>query len=124
MDVVDQGFGGIAKVVEVLKEKFQAGIAVAVFRVTAVDDRGVTVSYRTKIIHVIWTGPNVPRMQKAKVASYNSVFKAPFTSNLQLQTDDITDINPAAIEKALRSSGGAHAPTGYDFTNTAFKTAA
>ena len=65
----------------------------------------------------------MPVMKKAKAAGYNSAFRAPFISNMQIQTDDLSDLSEAALEKALRSSGGAHAPTGYDFTNTAFKKA-
>jgi hypothetical protein len=118
MDLVASGRGGMAAVAQVLGEKFKSGIAVACFRVTAVDDRGVTVSYRTKLIHVIYTGPETPRMQKAKVASFNSSFKAPFNAQFFLQLDDASDLNEKDIELMLRKAGGAHAPTGFDFTNS------
>jgi len=118
MDLVASGKGGMAATREVLATQFKSGIAVACFRVTAVDDRGVTVSYRTKLIHVIYTGPETPRMIKAKVASYNSSFKAPFNAQFFLQLDDASDLNEKDIESMLRKAGGAHAPTGFDFTNT------
>lgn len=51
LDVVESGRGGLGKVKECLSEKFESGIAVAMFRVTAVDTRGTTTSYRTKLIH-------------------------------------------------------------------------
>jgi len=117
-ELVAAGRGGMAALQHVLDDKFKAGIAVGVFRVTAVDDRGVTVSYRTKLIHVIYVGPGAPRMLKGKIASYNASFKAPFNASYFLQIDDLTDLNEKAIEAMLRKAGGAHAPTGYDFTNT------
>lgn len=117
MDVVEAGKGGVARVKQILEEQFSDGIAVAMFRVTAVDDRENTVSYRTKLVHVIYIGSNTPVMKRAKVASYNSALKQPFTSNLSIQTDDITDLAEKQLEKSLRASGGAHQPTRFDFTN-------
>jgi len=118
MELVEAGMGGMARVVQILSEQFQDKIGVAVFRVTAVDDRGVTVSYRTKIIHVIYSGPGAPRMQRAKVASSVGALKGSFSANMGIQTDDVTDLDPAAIEKSLRAAGGAHQPTSFDFANT------
>ena len=118
MGLAAAGRGGMKAMADVLDAQFKSGIAVACFRVTAVDDRGVTVSYRTKLIHVIYTGPTVPRMQKAKVASFNASFKAPFNAQYFLQIDDVADLNEKDMESMLRKAGGAHAPTGYDFANT------
>jgi hypothetical protein len=73
--VHSQGKGGITKVTEILNNDFASGIAVAMFRVTAVDARGTTTSLRTKLIHVIYVGKNTPVMQRAKVASWNKVLK-------------------------------------------------
>ena len=119
MDLVAAGRGGMAAFVNVLQSKFEGGIAVGCFRVTAVDDRGVTVSYRTKLIHVIYTGPKVPRMMRGKVASFNASFKEPFNAQFFLQVEDnpADTLNEADIESMLRKAGGAHAPTGFDFTN-------
>ena len=114
------GRGGRAEVVRILADEFDAGIAVGFFRVTAVDARGTTTSFRTKLVHVINVGPKTPVMQRAKVASYNKVLKEPFTQNLAIQTDNpVADLTEAAIEKALRASGGAHQPTSFDFSNDA-----
>ena len=44
IDVVATGMGGMASVKECLAANFESNIAVCLFRVTAVDDRGVTVS--------------------------------------------------------------------------------
>jgi hypothetical protein len=95
-------------------------VGVALFRVTAVDQRGLTISRRTKLVHVIFTGPKTPVMTRAKVASYNSALKQPFTFNLAIQTDNCADdLTEAGIERALRASGGAHQPTEFDFDNGA-----
>ncbi|KAH9259660.1 hypothetical protein BASA81_002082 [Batrachochytrium salamandrivorans] len=97
---------------------FSNRIAVAIFRITAVDDRENTVSYRTKLVHVIYVGPKTPVMKRAKVGSYNAAFKQPFACNLHIQTDDVDDLGEAPLERSLRASGGAHAPSRYDFTNS------
>jgi hypothetical protein len=118
MVLVEAGKGGMARVKEVLKESFVDKTAVAMFRVTAVDDRENTVSYRTKLIHVIYTGPQTPVMKRAKIASFNAAFKQPFSCNLSMQTDDVDgDLSETSIEKSLRASGGAHQPTRFDFDN-------
>ena len=118
MKVVEMGKGGMARVKEILKDQFTDGTAIAMFRVTAVDDRENTVSYRTKLIHVIYTGPNTPVMKRAKITPFNAAFKQPFTFNLSIQTsDEDGDLTEVAIEKTLRASGGAHQPTRFDFTN-------
>lgn len=106
MDLVETGKGGMEKVREVLAEKFNDNVAVAVFRITAVDDRGVTISVRTKLIHVIYCGPGMKTMKKAKVASYNAALKNPFTTNMQLQIDNVDSLNEKDLERALRAAGG------------------
>ena len=120
MALIEMGRGGMDRVKEILKEQFNSQTAVAMFRVTAVDDRENTVSYRTKLIHVIFTGPQTPVMKRAKIASFNAAFKQPFSFNLSIQTDDVDgDLNESSIERSLRASGGAHQPTRYDFSNSA-----
>ena len=115
--LVESGMGGMARVREILGEQFETGTAVAVFRLTGVDDRENTVSYRTKLVHVIFTGPRTPVMKRAKVGSYHSVLKEKFSCNLYIQTDDLEDLAEDQIERRLRLSGGAHQPNRYDFTN-------
>jgi hypothetical protein len=119
MTLIESGKGGMARVKEILTEQFSDKTAVAMFRVTAVDDRENTVSYRTKLIHVIFTGPQTPVMKRAKIASFNAAFKQPFSANLYIQTDDVDgDLNETSIERSLRASGGAHQPTRFDFLNS------
>lgn len=72
-----------------LREEFESEIAVAMFRVTAVDDRGKVKSCRSKLIHVVYSGPKTAVMKRAKMASWNAAFKQPFSSNLSIQTDDV-----------------------------------
>jgi hypothetical protein len=117
MDVVAKGRGGMQAMAAVLREKFESQVAVAGFRVTAVDDRGVTVSYRTKLILVIYQGPKMPVMKRAKITSYNSSFANQFKMTMTLQIDDVDSLSEENIEKKLRAAGGAHQPTSFDFTN-------
>lgn len=117
MDLVETGKGGMARVAEILAEKFEDKVAVAMFRVTAVDDRGVTTSYRTKLLHVVYCGPKMKTLAKAKVASYNAALRNPFTSNMQIQIDSVDALSEADIERSLRAAGGAHQPTSFDFKN-------
>lgn len=118
LTLVETGLGGMQRVKEILADGFQAKTAVAMFRVTAVDDRESASSYRTKLIMVIYTGPKTPVVKRAKVGTFHGAFKQPFTQNLTLQTDDLDDLDESSIERSLRASGGAHAPSRYDFTNS------
>lgn len=123
LDLASTGRGGMARVATILGEQFEDQIAVALFRVTAVDARGTTTSFRTKLVHVIYVGPKTPVMKRARVASYNSTFKQPFTTNLTIQTSDVTtDLTVQSIEKSLRASGGAHQPSSFDFENSSVST--
>jgi len=113
------GRGGVRALTEILDRDFESELAVAMFRVTALDERGLTVSRRTKLIHVIFIGPRTPVMVRAKVSSWNAALRQPFNANLAVQTDNARDdLTERAIEKALRASGGAHQPTSYDFDNS------
>jgi hypothetical protein len=117
MELAASGRGGLRAVVGVLDAQFRDKPAVAMFRVTAVDDRGNTVSYRTKLVHCIYAGPGMPVMKRAAIGAYNKAFKEPFTFNLAIQTNDTADLDQAGIEKSLRASGGAHQPSHFDFSN-------
>ena len=102
LDLESTGKGGMARVASILNERFEDQIAVALFRVTAVDARGTTTSFRTKLAHVIYVGPKTAVMRRARVASFNSAFKLPFTFNLAIQTSDVAaDLTTAAIERSL-----------------------
>lgn len=89
LDLFAKGRGGLPKVKELLREHFAQDVAIAMFRLTAVDDRGKVKSFRTKLVHVVYMGPNTPVMKRAKVGPWNAAFKQPFTMNLNIQTDDI-----------------------------------
>jgi hypothetical protein len=117
MDVVAKGRGGMHALADCLRSNFESQVAVGGFRVTAVDDRGVTVSYRTKLILVIYQGPKMPVMKRAKVASYNSTFTTQFKMTMTMQCDDVGDLTEENVEKKLRAAGGAHQPTSFDFSN-------
>ena len=90
LDLVSTGRGGMDAVVQVLLEQFESTAAVALFRVTAVDNRGNTVSYRTKLVHTIYLGPKMPVMKRATIGAYNKAFKEPFTFNLK--TAPLSDV--------------------------------
>jgi len=118
LELFAKGRGGLAKVKEILTQNFESEVAVAMFRVTAVDDRGKVKSFRTKLVHVVYIGPKTPVMKRAKIGPWNSALKQPFTMNLSIQTDDVDgDLSEASLERSLRASGGAHQPTSFDFSN-------
>lgn len=117
MNVMGEGRGGMAALRQFLETNFVDTVGVGLFRVTAVDDRGVTISFRTKLILVIFQGPKMPVMKRAKVASHNSVFAGEFSQNMVLQIDDLSDLSQENMERKLRAAGGAHQPTSFDFTN-------
>ncbi len=103
-----------------MTKELENNVGFGVFRVTAVDDRGTTISYRTKLIMVIHGGPKLSTMRRAKMTSYKAQMQSEFTTNCQLQLDDVqTELNEAKMEKELRRIGGAHQPTSYDWTNDA-----
>lgn len=85
LKVTGEGRGGMNALKAHLQENFVDTVGVGLFRVTAVDDRGVTISFRTKLILVIFQGPKMPVMKRAKVASHNSVFAGEFSQNMVLQ---------------------------------------
>jgi len=96
LELIAKGRGGLERVKEVLRAQFESDVAVAMFRVTAVDDRGKVKSFRTKLIHVVYVGPKTPVMKRAKVGPWNAIFKQPFTMNLSVQTDDVdSDLSEA-----------------------------
>ena len=89
LELFAKGRGGLAKVKETLLQNFENEVAVAMFRVTAVDDRGKVKSCRTKLVHVVYIGPKTPVMKRAKIGPWNSALKQPFSMNLSIQTDDV-----------------------------------
>lgn len=119
MDVVESGLGGVKNVRELLQADFMDKICTGAFQVTGVDDRGVVVSYRRKLVHFIWIGPNTKMMTKARVASQSGSFKNHFDGmQLYLEIRDESDLTEESLEKQLLSAGAAHKPTRYDFLNT------
>mmetsp|Transcript_2948 Transcript_2948/g.3725 ORF Transcript_2948/g.3725 Transcript_2948/m.3725 type:complete len:127 (+) Transcript_2948:545-925(+) len=121
MDVVEggEGSGGVKEVCEILDSKLQDKVATGSFLVTAVDDRGNTKSIRDKYVQFIWVGPKVGIINKAKVVSQSGSFKEKFFSvtSCSVQVRDVGDLSEKSLERALRSCGGSHQPTSYDFAN-------
>ena len=118
MDVVESGAGGVKNVRELLESDFMDKICTGAFQVTGVDDRGVVVSYRRKLVHFIWVGPEAKLMTKARVASQSGTFKNQFDGmQLYLEIRDIDELNEDTLETTLLSAGAAHKPTSYDFEN-------
>lgn len=120
MDVVESGKGGVKNVRDLLASDFMDKICTGAFQVTGVDDRGVVVSYRRKLVHFIWVGPDTKMMTKARVASQSGTFKSHFDGmQLYLEVREVADLEEESLEKQLLSAGAAHKPTRYDFANTA-----
>lgn len=101
----------------VLDEEFKDSIGVAMFRVTAVDS-GKSESYRSKLVHVIYSGPELMVMKRARVSGWTWALKQPFNFNISIQTSDVpADLTQEDVIVRLRKSGGAHQPIEFDFSN-------
>ena len=87
------------------------------FLVMGVDDRGNTVSRRPKFIFVKWMPNSVPTMQRARAGGHKGAVKEVLKAHIDFDCETVDDLTEDAIILKLRQSGGAHAPTGYEFSN-------
>lgn len=86
------------------------------FKVTAIDDRGSLVSKRTKFIVFFYRATGAGAMAKAKAGRHLGLIETAFNGHHVLfQIDELWELSEAEIVRKLRASGGAHAPTGFDF---------
>jgi hypothetical protein len=109
-----EGSGGFPEFVENLPSD---AIAWGAFLVMGVDDRGNTVSRRPKFIFVKWMPEGVATMQRARAGGHKGAVKEVLKAHIDFDCETADDLTEDAIILKLRQSGGAHAPTGYEFSN-------
>eukprot|EP00744_Colponema_vietnamica_P000853 GILI01001482.1.p1 GENE.GILI01001482.1~~GILI01001482.1.p1 ORF type:complete len:149 (+),score=36.96 GILI01001482.1:59-505(+) len=86
------------------------------FRMLAVDDRGNTVSRRSKFVFVCWVGPNSPSLTRARVSQHKSTIENALRgTHVAFQFEDPSELSQDAVVAKLRACGGAHQPTSYEF---------
>jgi hypothetical protein len=87
------------------------------FRLRAVDDRGSVVSVRPKIIYVSMIGKDVRPVVRAQAGAVKPHFDNIFSGfHISLFVSHATELTEEDLIGRLRRSGGAHQPTGYDFS--------
>mmetsp|Transcript_7800 Transcript_7800/g.13141 ORF Transcript_7800/g.13141 Transcript_7800/m.13141 type:complete len:154 (+) Transcript_7800:66-527(+) len=109
-----EGSGGFPEFVENLPSD---AVAYGAFLVMGVDDRGNTVSRRPKFIFVKWMPDTVPTMQRARAGGHKGAVKEVLKAHIDFDCETADDLTEDGIILKLRQSGGAHAPTGYEFSN-------
>jgi hypothetical protein len=87
------------------------------FRVIGVDDRGSLVQRRPKFTRLFLQADDAPVMLRSKAARhkinvFNSVLRS---AHLEFSINSPADLTEEEVIKRLRSAGGAHQPTGYEF---------
>lgn len=87
------------------------------FRLRAVDDRGSVVSIRPKIVYVSMVGSDVKPVVRAQAGAVKPHFDNIFSGfHISLFVSHASELTEEDIIGRLRRSGGAHQPTGYDFS--------
>ncbi|CUG00411.1 Hypothetical protein, putative [Bodo saltans] len=87
------------------------------FRLRAVDDRGSVVSVRPKIVYVSMVGKDVKPVVRAQAGAVKPHFDNIFSGfHISLFVSHPSELTEEDLIGRLRRSGGAHQPTGYDFS--------
>lgn len=87
------------------------------FKVVGVDDRGNTISRRPKYIFIKYLPTTVPTMKRARAGGHKGSIKQVIDAHIDYEIESPSELTEEVIIAKLRSSGGAHAPTGYEFSN-------
>ncbi|KNC48953.1 uncharacterized protein AMSG_04698 [Thecamonas trahens ATCC 50062] len=113
LEVVSTGNGGL----EEMKAAFDdSEVQFAGFVVYGIDDRGSTVSKRTKTVFCVWIGSGVGALARGRALRCKDEAANLFNGhNLSIDVDDTDDLTQKAIADRLLKAGGAHKPTAYDF---------
>lgn len=78
-------------------------------KLTAVDNRGSTVSRRAKFVIFFYRAANAPSMAKAKAGRHMGAIEQAFHGyHCMFQVDELHELSESEVVKKLRSSGGAH----------------
>jgi len=105
---VNKGNGGYDEFVENLcvDDKVYFGA----LRITAVDDD----SRRTKLLYVVWIGPKVAPLKRARVSTVKSAFELFYKGlHLEIAASAKDDLDKVQLEKRLQAATGAHKPKRY-----------
>lgn len=87
------------------------------FKVVGVDDRGNTVSRRSKFVFVKYLPTTVPTMKRARAGGHKGAIKQVIDAHIDIEIEEASELSEDVVVQKLRSSGGAHQPTSYEFTN-------
>jgi hypothetical protein len=87
------------------------------FKVVGVDDRGNTVSRRPKFIFVKYLPTTVATMKRARAGGHKGAIKQIMDAHIDVEIESKDELTEDSIITKLRASGGAHAPTSYEFSN-------
>ena len=112
--VTAQGEGGRSECLAAIAD--DSTISFGAFKVVAIDNRGTTTSFRNKFVVFFYRAPNAGAMAKARASQhFSSVEGVCHGHHLSFSIDALHELSEAEVVRKLRSSGGAHAPTGFDF---------
>lgn len=76
-------------------------------RLTAVDDD----SRRTKFLFVVWVGPKVAPLKRARVSTVKSAFELFYKGlHIEVAASAKDDLDKVQLEKKLQAATGAHKP--------------
>eukprot|EP00759_Apiculatamorpha_spiralis_P008650 PhF_6_TR15605/c1_g1_i2/m.24199 len=90
-------------------------------RCNAIDDRGSVQSVRAKFIFVAYIGKDVKPLARAQAGPSRGFFETLLGgTHVSIFVTDAAEIKENELVEKLQSSTGAHKPTGYDFSGSAF----
>eukprot|EP01038_Epipyxis_sp_PR26KG_P009539 gene9539-12849_t len=87
------------------------------FKVVGIDDRGNLVARRPKYIFVKYLPPSIPTMKKARAGGHKGAIKQVLNGHLDIEVESPDELTEEVLIQKLRSAGGAHQPTSYEFSN-------
>eukprot|EP00753_Platysulcus_tardus_P017772 PLAT6501.3.p2 GENE.PLAT6501.3~~PLAT6501.3.p2 ORF type:complete len:149 (+),score=63.38 PLAT6501.3:78-524(+) len=110
--VAGSGSGGRAELVENLDP---SSVMFGGFRAVGVDDRKSCTSRRLKLVFLVWIGPDVPVMKRARAGTYKAAVSDWFVgTHADFDVSEADDISEEAVSSVLMASGGAHKPSHYE----------
>eukprot|EP01035_Chromulina_nebulosa_P017973 gene17973-23604_t len=110
----EEGTGGMPEFISKLPEN---DVIWGAFKVVGVDDRGNTVSRRPKYIFVKYLPSGVATMKRARAGGHKGAIKQIIDAHIDIEIENISELTEDIIIQKLRTSGGAHQPNSYEFSN-------
>lgn len=109
-----EGSGGMPEFISNLPA---ADVVWGAFKVVGVDNRGNTISRRPKYIFVKYLPGEVPTMKRARAGGHKGAIKQIIDAHIDVEIESASELTEEVIIQKLRAAGGAHQPTGYEFSN-------